>query len=128
MFLKLNKHSDVPIYRQVVDQLEHLILSGQLKQGAQLASVRDVSAEHKVNPMTISKAYSLLEQKGLLTRQKGIGLFVQFPDSEAARASKLSILEEQVGHTALCAVQLGIDLESVISVLKRLYEKYKTGA
>jgi GntR family transcriptional regulator len=48
-----------------------MIASGQLKVGAELPSIRDLAVRHAVNPMTISKAYSLLEAEGLLARHRG---------------------------------------------------------
>ena len=58
--------SGVPIYRQLVEQIRRLIAGGQLAPGTELPSVREVAQSHAVNPMTISKAYALLEAEGLL--------------------------------------------------------------
>ena len=60
----LNPQSGQPIYRQLVEQITRLIVGGQLVPGAMLPSVREVALEHAVNPMTISKAYALLEAEG----------------------------------------------------------------
>ncbi|MDQ2076024.1 GntR family transcriptional regulator [Marinimicrobium sp. ABcell2] len=67
----LNPSSGVPIYRQLVDQIRRLIAAGQLRPGDSLPSVRELAQAHAINPMTISKAYSLLEHEGLLLRQRG---------------------------------------------------------
>lgn len=67
----LNPTSGVPIYRQLVDQVKRLIAGGQLQAGDSLPSVREVAQAHTINPMTISKAYSLLENEGLLVRMRG---------------------------------------------------------
>ena len=67
----LDPHSGVPIYRQLLEQVRRLVASGQLKAGSELPSVRDLALAHAVNPMTISKAYSLLEAEGLLQRNRG---------------------------------------------------------
>ncbi len=67
----LHPESGVPIYRQLIDQIRRLIAGGQLPPGAELPSVRDLALEHAVNPMTISKAYTLLEAEGLLERNRG---------------------------------------------------------
>jgi GntR family transcriptional regulator len=76
MLLDIDHHSGVPIYRQVVDQVRDQIMAGRLCEGDQLMSVREVAAALRVNPMTISKAYSALEIEGLLERWRGIGLFI----------------------------------------------------
>ncbi len=67
----LNPSSGVPIYRQLVDQVKRLIAGGQLQVGDSLPSVRELAQTHAVNPMTISKAYSLLENEGILVRVRG---------------------------------------------------------
>ena len=59
----LHPGSGIPIYRQLVDQVRRLIAGGQLPPGAELPSVRDLAVQYAVNPMTISKAYSLLEAR-----------------------------------------------------------------
>ena len=67
----LNPQSGIPIYRQLAEQIRRMAAGGQLKEGDELPSVRELALEHAVNPMTISKAYSLLESEGLLMRQRG---------------------------------------------------------
>ena len=65
-----------PIYRQIVDQVRRQIAGGQLSTGIELPSVRAVAQLHAINPMTVSKAYSLLEAEGLLERRRGMGMVV----------------------------------------------------
>lgn len=65
-----------PIYRQIVDQVRRQIAGGQLRPGIELPSVRAVAQQHAINPMTVSKAYSLLEAEGLLERRRGMGMVV----------------------------------------------------
>ncbi len=76
MLLEIDHHSGVPIYRQIIRQIRQQIMTGGLKEGDQLETVRNLAARLKVNPMTISKAYSFLEAEGLVERKRGIGLFV----------------------------------------------------
>jgi GntR family transcriptional regulator len=65
-----------PIYRQIVDQVRRQMAGGQLRPGIELPSVRAVAQMHAINPMTVSKAYSLLEAEGLLERRRGMGMVV----------------------------------------------------
>ena len=65
-----------PIYRQIMEQLRRLIASGQLVAGEALPSVREIAGHHAINPMTVSRAYGLLESEGLLERQRGKGMVV----------------------------------------------------
>jgi GntR family transcriptional regulator len=68
--------SSEPIYRQLVGQVERLVAGGQLAAGDELPSVRDVAERLAVNPMTVSKAYGLLEMSGVLERRRGLGMVV----------------------------------------------------
>jgi len=68
--------SGVPIYRQLLDQVRAQIATGRLAPGEFLPSVRQVAAELTVNPMTVSKAYSLLERDGIVELVRGQGMRV----------------------------------------------------
>jgi GntR family transcriptional regulator len=98
----LNPKSGVPIYRQIMDQIRHGIASGRLCPGEQLPTVRALAVELAVNPNTVIKAYSLLEQQGVLTTEQGSGTFV----AEAPRAG-LSPAEREAKLLSLCAEFLG---------------------
>ena len=124
MLLQIDHHSGQPIYRQVIDQIRRQVMAGQLRQGEQLPSVRDLAAQLRVNPMTISKAYSLLEMEGLLDRRRGVGLFVAALAKEKAGRTKADMLEEALTKAVVTAVQLGIPEDKARDMLTRLYQKY----
>ena len=65
-----------PIYEQIVDRFQMLIIKGVLGPDAQMPSVRSLAAELSINPNTIQKAYSILEQQGFIYPVKGRGAFV----------------------------------------------------
>ncbi|HEY7330873.1 MAG TPA: GntR family transcriptional regulator [Gemmataceae bacterium] len=101
----LDSKSGVPIYRQIMDQIRHGIASSRLRPGEQLPTVRALAVELSVNPNTVIKAYSLLEQQGVLTSEQGSGTFVaQLPKaglSPAEREAKLlSLCAEFLGQVA----------------------------
>ena len=92
----LNAVSGTPIYRQIVDQTCQLVVSGQLPPGGLLPSVRAVAAELGINPMTVSKAYSLLERDGIVARRRGLGMVVvatTITPAEAIRPQALALVE-----------------------------------
>jgi GntR family transcriptional regulator len=68
--------SGVPIYRQIIDQVKAQVATGRLVNGDFLPSVRQVAGELTVNPMTVSKAYSLLERDGQIELVRGQGMRV----------------------------------------------------
>ena len=124
MILEIDLHSGVPIYRQIVDQVRGQVVSGELGEGEQLMSVRELAGQLKVNPMTVSKAYARLELEGLVDRQRGVGLFVARIREKEKDRVKAEILSEILEKAAVTAVQLDIDIEDVLAKLTGFYQGY----
>lgn len=126
MILEIDYHSGVPIYRQVVGQIQRLILAGALPEGQQLESVRDLSERLKVNPMTISKAYSILEREEFLERRRGVGLFVAKLKTRQKEQQSQAILNELLGKAASAAVQMGINPQQALEAFTEHYKKFQS--
>lgn len=124
MLLEIDHHSGVPIYRQVIEQVRRQIMAGQLSEGQRLDSVRELAGRLRVNPMTISKAYALLEVEGLAERRRGIGLFVARVRKSQKERTKARLLEEILKKAAVTAVQFEISEEEAARMLVDLYRKY----
>lgn len=124
MLLEIDHHSGQPIYRQVIEQIRRQIMAGQLVEDSQLVSVRDLAGQLNVNPMTISKAYSLLENEGLLERRRGVGLFVAKLAREQSNKEKARLLEDAMTRAVTAAIQFGIPKEEAVEMLEKLYRKY----
>ena len=119
----LNPNSGIPIFRQLREQVRRMVLSGQLRPGTELPSVRELAAAHAVNPMTISKAYSLLEAEGLLERNRGKPMTV----AERARrplkgSAQIHELTPQLEQLVLAARQLNVDEAELVRALRRQWE------
>ncbi len=123
MFI-LNPQSGVPIYRQLLDQVRRMVASGQLAPGTALPSIRDLALRHAINPMTISKAYSLLETEGLLERNRGKPMTVA---NQAAAQSQLSKRLQQLAplldQIVLAAHQLQLTEADLAQALHRKWEE-----
>jgi GntR family transcriptional regulator len=94
-----NPTSGVPIYRQLVEQVLLLVASGRLSAGDWLPSVRQVAQDLQVNPMTVSRAYSLLEHDGVVALVRGTGMRVlpqRAPANLRDRQAELSPLITQL--------------------------------
>lgn len=114
----------VPIYRQLMDQIRRLIAAGQLPAGTALPSVRDLAMEHAVNPMTISKAYALLEAEGLLVRNRGKPMTVGGSRKSLAPLSqRLRQIEPQVDQLIGTARQLEISRDELTALLERRWRE-----
>lgn len=72
----IDKQSRTPVYEQIIDQLERLILVGSVKSNELIPSVRSLSMELSINPNTIQKAYNYLENKQITYSVPGVGRFV----------------------------------------------------
>jgi len=126
MLLEIDYHSGLPIYRQIIRQIRRQIMTDQLVQGDQLEPVRELAARIKVNPMTISKAYALLENEGLLERKRGIGLFVAKVKKGHLNTIKAELFDDIISKAAVTAIQLGLSQAEAIEFFKKHYNEYKT--
>ena len=126
MLLEIDHHSGVPIYRQVIRQIRQQIMTDGLKEGDQLETVRELAARLKVNPMTISKAYSFLEAEGLVERKRGIGLFVSKVKKGQRDKIKARLLNNIVNKAAITAIQLGVSEGEAIEYFKKHYKEYNS--
>lgn len=118
-------NSGVPIYRQLVEQLRAQVAGRRLIAGEFLPSVRTVAEHLQINPMTVSKAYSLLEREGVVEFVRGQGMRVTTqPTNGKVRREAIRPLLEQVAATAK---QLSLAPEQVIAQLKPILEETDHG-
>jgi GntR family transcriptional regulator len=91
MNIQLDFRSRQPIYLQIVERVRALVAGGELKQGDQLPTVRQLATELRVNFNTVARAYRLLDEAGLISTQQGRGTYIW----EAPSAEKVSQLRQQ---------------------------------
>ena len=112
-----------PIYRQIVEQVRRMIAGGQLPSGELLPSVREVAGFHAIIPMTVSRAYSLLESEGLLERLRGTGMAVAKSARRARpEAERMSLLEPRLQDLARAARELELPASRVRRRFDQLLE------
>ena len=98
-----------PIYRQLRDRGVHMILDGVLKEGDALPSVRNVAAEHRVNPLTVLKAYQQLVDEDLVEMKRGLGMFVKPGARELLlKGEREKFLSEEWPRVAATIQRLGL--------------------
>lgn len=115
---ELQPSSATPLYRQIVEQVTRAVAAGALRDGDELPSVRAVAQNYVINPMTVSKAYSLLETQGLLERRRGMGMAVR-RRSELPVADRLDLLRPALDNLVNVASQLGLRPEATLDALRR---------
>lgn len=108
-----------PIYRQIVEQVRRHVASGQCQAGDELPSVRALAQAHAINPMTVSKAYSLLEAEGLVERRRGMGMVIAARRAGGRRAERRALLEPALRAAALQARQLGLADQEALALFQR---------
>jgi GntR family transcriptional regulator len=105
MDLKVDTHSKVPIYIQIVERVKHMIATGEMKPGDQLPTGRQLAHDLRVNLNTIARAYTALNDAGVISTQQGRGTFVRERSDDRAlsrmRAEKLKALMDQIILEAL---------------------------
>lgn len=119
----LNPNSGIPVYQQLREQVRRMVLSGQLRPGTELPSVRELASTHALNPMTISKAYSLLEAEGLLERHRGKPMTVAERNRPALKPlAQIRALQPQLEQLVLAARQLKVDETELVRALRKQWE------
>lgn len=108
VWLTVDARSGVPIYVQVVDQVQHAVEVGSLEAGDRLPTVRALAKELTVAPNTIVKAYNELQRAGIIESRPGVGTVVAEGVGEVARARRVEMLNERVAVLVRDAVGLGI--------------------
>jgi GntR family transcriptional regulator len=112
---RLDRHSAVPVYRQLVDQVRRAIRLGILRPGDQLPSVRDVVGQVAINPNTVHRAYLELEHQGLIEGEAGRGTFVR--QTLPALPDQHEELQRRLAEWFGAAQEAGIDDESVEALI-----------
>ena len=116
----IDSMSRQPVYEQIVDQVEQMILSGLMRPGEQLPSVRSLSLELSINPNTIQKAYAELDGRGIIYTLPGRGGFVSQNATELlaeARRSRLGTVRELARELALA----GVPEDEVLACVRSAY-------
>ncbi|MBR2038119.1 MAG: GntR family transcriptional regulator [Lachnospiraceae bacterium] len=110
-----------PIYEQIVDKLERLIVGGGLEANYKMPSVRSLAMELSVNPNTIQRAYADLEQNGYIYTVSGRGSFVAHECEW--RSGKLAELTKNLEEVLLKAKEAGMTMEETIEVVRKTFKE-----
>lgn len=103
LWFKINYHSGVPVYQQIMEEFKEAIISSKLKADEAIPSIRELGKELNVNPNTIARAYRELEISGYVYSRPGIGYFIAAQNEEAIAEKALSLIREELADTILTA-------------------------
>lgn len=124
--LTVDKYSRIPIYEQIVEQVEMHVALGDLAPEDQLPSVRALLVELSVNPNTLQKAYTELERRGLCYTVPGIGRFIA-PNAAGKLRSRRQTLLMNIAEETIQLAQAGIPLDDILTTVKSAYNKAAQG-
>ncbi|SET51998.1 transcriptional regulator, GntR family [Natronincola peptidivorans] len=121
MEILISNSSQKPIYTQIADQIRKHILTGRLKDGDTMPSIRALAKELHVSVITTKTAYQELEREGLLEAVKGKGFYVSAKQGEALKEQKNVQIKKGLQEIIEESKALGISLEELIDLVKRMY-------
>ncbi len=119
--LKLDFRSDVPIYTQIVDQVQQSMQTGELKPGDQLPTVRQLAADLRVNFNTVARAYRILDEMRLISTQRGRGTYIWNETGESPpQQPNEDGLEELARDYLQNAAKLGFSVQEATDAVEEI--------
>lgn len=110
------------IYEQIVNQLKNGIVSGELKAGEALPSIRNLAADLSVSVITTKRAYEELEKEGLIRSVAGKGFYVCEYNTDYLMEKQLMMIEKRLGEIAYEVKHAGISKEDFLEMAETLYD------
>ena len=123
MFISVDPASDVPIFRQIVQQIKTAVAMGRLQPEDPLPSVRQLAVELAVNPNTVARAYLDLEIEGVIHKRQGAGTFVSSQGVRVSKNERRRVLTELMEKAVVEGVNLGLDERELRETFERVLEK-----
>ena len=117
--IQIDQKSGVPLYRQIIEQVEFGVARGDLDPGDQLPTVRQLAVQLSINPNTVLRAYREMEIKGLLDTQQGSGTFVSMQRPEIDKNERTRMLDQILVELLARASRYGFTVEEVLDGLRR---------
>ena len=122
IFIRIEPSSSVPIYRQIIDQIKYQVVTGVLKEGDKVPSVRELAARLAVNQNTILKVYNELCRQNVLKIERGDGTYVSSTKQSISAAERKKAVGAVLREAATLAVQLELPIEQTGELLQKEYE------
>jgi GntR family transcriptional regulator len=123
VFISVDPSSDVPIFRQIVQQIKTAVALGRLQPEDPLPSVRQLAVDLAVNPNTVARAYLDLEIEGVIYKRQGAGTFVAAQGVRVSKNERRKVLGELIEKALVEGVNLGLDEQELRESFERVLEK-----
>ena len=122
MKLVLSNASGVPIYEQIKQQIKAAILAGELREGEALPSLRSLAKDLKISVLTVTRAYTELEQEGFVQNVQGRGCFALGQGSELLKEQLIVRAENHLTEAIQAAKMANLSREDLRRLLDILWE------
>ncbi len=122
--MKWEFKNGIPIYLQIIDQIKRQIVSGELAPGSRIPAVRDLAQEAGVNPNTMQRALTQLEQEGLLYTQRTSGRFVT-QEEEIMKQTRMQLSDEYIAELFKHLQQLGLSRDDIVKAVSEWRDNSK---
>ena len=113
----------VPIYQQICDQIQYRIMSGQLRVGDELPTIRGLAENLRVNPNTVARAYRELEHDGLVEKRRTTGTFVAEVPQRQTAAQRRRMVSPLIDKLIIQSRQLAIPLDELVQQIRKRDEQ-----
>ena len=118
----ISNNATKPIYEQIITQIKNAIMSGELKCGDSLPSMRMLAKDLHISVITTQKAYEELQRAGFIESAAGKGTFVSSPNKEFILEEQMRLAEEKLQEVADIGRTNGIQLDKLCEILTMFYE------
>ncbi len=118
----ISNSANEPIYLQIINQIKSQILTGDLKEGQALPSIRSLAKELEISVITTKRAYDELEKDGFIVTVAGKGSYVAPVNANILKENKMKMIEQKLSETITEAKLIGMSLEELKKILELLYE------
>ena len=122
MNINVQTKSGLPIYEQIERQIKDMIVSGVLKEGESLPSIRTLAPDSKISVITVKRAYEDLEKEGMIYSVQGKGFYVDNPDLQYMKEKKTLGLEEKLAEWVDAAKVSGMTKDEAVDMLSILWD------
>ncbi|MBS7547952.1 GntR family transcriptional regulator [Dietzia massiliensis] len=113
-----------PLFVQIAEQIESSILDGSLTEGERAPSTNELAAFHRINPATAAKGINLLVDRGILTKRRGLGMFVTPGARELLHAERRQRFTDDVVAAMVAEGRaIGLDVEEIVDMVRAAYPR-----
>ncbi len=123
MDIRINYNSGEPICSQAIAQIKFKVVSGELRTGDKLPSIRELAKSLKINPTTVSRIYSELANQGIITLRQGQGAFVSDMKVRLSSQEVKRLMQDHVRKTLVEGLRLGMDMDEIIDMMQAEHKK-----